>query len=126
MPLEIKFDPAEGIIESIFTGDIGFEELESEAYQTIELSKNHKVNKFLCDGRKAVVSQSIVAALDLERISEQEQVDRLSKIAIIAPESPETLHFAKFYETACLNRGWNVSVFEDRESAAAWLLKPFD
>jgi hypothetical protein len=43
------------------------------------------------------------------------------KIAeVIKPEHRE--HF-RFFETVCVNRGYRISVFEDRDSAIAWLLE---
>ena len=43
------------------------------------------------------------------------------RIAVVVPADPAIRDLAKFYESACLNRGWQVCVLESRDAAMAWL-----
>ena len=46
---------------------------------------------------------------------------RTLREAIVVPGSTLAAPDVQFYEDACRNRGWNVRLFPDRESAMAWL-----
>ena len=48
-------------------------------------------------------------------------LERLSRVALVYPRSPKAKEAARFYETACINRGWNVRLFPERDDAIEWL-----
>ena len=41
--------------------------------------------------------------------------------AVLLPLSPEMAREARGFETMCLNRGFEVRIFDDRSAALAWL-----
>jgi dihydroorotase len=43
------------------------------------------------------------------------------KEAILMPNLNDPVENVQFYETACLNRGYNVKVFNDKDNAVLWL-----
>jgi hypothetical protein len=59
----------------------------------------------------------------LHEIHEEMKLTRTSSIAVVTPKSKEGIRFTKFYETVCVNRGWDVKIFDEREDAIEWLLK---
>ena len=81
----------------------------------------HRINKALIDHRNV---ESVIS--DTMNVYHRPKVFRLIgvifgiKIAeIIKPEHVE--HF-KFFETVCRNLGYQLSVFQDKDEALAWLL----
>jgi hypothetical protein len=36
---------------------------------------------------------------------------------------PEHVYHFKFFETVCVNQGYQISVFQDREKALSWLFE---
>ena len=121
MSLEIKYNRKHHIVESIFSDIITEEELILETTQCIALGNENSTNLFLCDASNAIVYLGLINVLELEKIHIEENLERTSKIALIEPISKESKNFASFYETACLNRGWNVKIFQDRQTAIGWL-----
>jgi hypothetical protein len=45
------------------------------------------------------------------------------KIRIAEIIKPEHLKHFKFFETVCVNQGYQISIFQDKEKALSWLLK---
>ena len=123
MSLEIKFNNEYGIVESIFSNNVTNEELLRETKECIALAKENNSTLFLCDASNGISRMSIIHVFNLEKIHVKDKLNRISKIAIIEPSSKESKKFVGFYETACLNRGWNVKIFPERQSALVWLLK---
>lgn len=46
----------------------------------------------------------------------------IMKIRIAEVIKPEHMEHFKFFETVCVNQGFQMSMFRDREKALAWLL----
>jgi hypothetical protein len=82
---------------------------------------SHKMTRVLMDHR----SITDVAGKMAEVYERQEKFQSLGvavpvKIAEIA--NPNHMHFFSFLKTVLRNRGYDVEIFIDRESALAWLL----
>ena len=123
MSLKVKFNNEYGIVESVFSNNVTKEELLRETRECLALAKENKSTLFLCDAGNGTFRMSIIYVLNLEKMLVKDKLHRISKIAVIEPSSEESREFIKFYETACLNRGWNVKIFPDRQSTLVWLLK---
>ena len=55
------------------------------------------------------------------REHQHEGLSPSSRIAILVPSTGSAREAGQFYETVCLNRGWDAKVFPNRESAMSWL-----
>ena len=84
--------------------------------------KTNRITKALIDHRNLVdVTGSTMDIYNRTKLFRIIGVILRIKIAeIIKPEHME--HF-KFFETVCVNRGYNISVFQDREKALSWLFE---
>ena len=51
----------------------------------------------------------------------EEGLSRKARGALVLPDKPELRAHSRFYETVCLNRCWDVRVFEARPQAVEWL-----
>lgn len=100
----------------------GFD-LKEASTARIALGREKGVSKYLIDTTEVEVSSSATSdVLDLpDKVYSDKQVDYSSRIAIIEPKSAESRKMVKFYEDACVNRGWLVKMFKDRPSALGWL-----
>ena len=123
MSLEIKFNNEYGIVESVFSNNVTNEELLRETKECIALAKENNSTLFLCNASNGIFRMSILHVFNLEKIHGKDNLNRISKIAVIEPSTRESKEFVEFYETACRNRGWNVKIFSDRQSALVWLIK---
>jgi hypothetical protein len=50
-------------------------------------------------------------------------IGAIMKIRMAEIIKPEHLEHFKFFETVCVNQGYQVAIFQDREKAITWLLK---
>jgi len=83
--------------------------------------KNHQLTKALIDHRNVVgVTGGTSATYNRPKIFHFIGLTLGIKIAeIIRPEHEG--HF-RFFETVCINQGYRLSVFQDKEKALTWLL----
>lgn len=49
-------------------------------------------------------------------------IGAILKIKIAEIIKPDNLEHFKFFETVCINRGYQLAVFQDEDKAIAWLL----
>jgi len=76
---------------------------------------------FLADCRQVEANPSPVDLLQLIERFDTTREGRRFREAILLPRG-HAADAVRFYETACLNRGFQVRVFETREAAEAWLM----
>jgi hypothetical protein len=69
--------------------------------------------------------QPQLSVVDILYLPEQkyaaDKLDRKSRIAVLMPKDAAARKELQFYETVCLNRGWQVKIFNTKQEALAWL-----
>ena len=83
--------------------------------------KSHQFKKVLIDHRN--LSGVIGSTMDIynrPKALKDSGAEFGSKIAEII--KPEHVKLFRFFETVCVNRGFQVSIFQDKEKALSWLL----
>lgn len=123
MSLNVEYNNETGIVESILSNSISLEELYMMTYQSLALAKKHNSTKLLCDASNSINDIFIKHALELENVYEEEGLSKNVKIAVVEPIENKSKKFVSFYETACINKGWNAKVFPNRQLALEWLLE---
>jgi hypothetical protein len=123
MPWKISFDEQTRIVETTYTGLIGDAELREVALATLVVGREHSTGLYLGDCLDLEHAGSLFNVYDLVRFFESLPVERTIKEAILLPAAPNASNDLKFYETAALNRGYNVRVFNERAAAVRWLLE---
>lgn len=123
MPWNIYLHTDQPIIETRYWGLIGQTELSDAVTKTGDLITEHNRTLILsdCTGLEAG-GHSIV---DLYFIADELAKSGLADIikeAILLPTEIASTDMVRFWETACYNRGLKVRIFDQRESALAWLL----
>jgi len=111
------------MIEIVLTGKTSGEDLREITSKAIALSKKHDVTCFLIDATELELTASILDLVELP--SGQFITEGLrpgSRQALVLPKREKEKRDARFYETACLNRGWRVKSFPGRQEATEWLM----
>jgi hypothetical protein len=122
MPYKVGFNEHDLLVEIIYLGRLTAQELRDSTCEAFELANEHNTNRYLVDLVEADLSVSLMAIYDLPNHQYSElHVDRNSRIAVVRPRSERALEVAHFYETACLNSGWQAHVFATRQEALDWL-----
>ena len=127
MTWKIEYNDELQIVMLTYAGEITGEAIKAAAAARIAMGEKMGVTKYLIDTMKTQVGSS--ATFDIydvpSKIYPDKDVDRTSIIAVIKPELPMATKMVEFYEDACVNRGWLVRTFEDRDSAIKWLQEEF-
>jgi hypothetical protein len=124
MAWTLDYDPESGIIVTTYRGTSTVGDLRDASSAAIALGKTHESWRFLTDASEGSFDVALIALLNLPAKQYQaEGADRGSRVALLLPKSAKDRDLARFYETVCLNRGWLVQSFDDRDEARRWLLE---
>jgi hypothetical protein len=121
MEWDIVIHDEEGYAEIITSGLVDGEGTVDMANAIAKAMKSRRITKALIDHRNVEdVIQNISATYNRPKIFRLIGITLGIKIAeIIRPEHAG--HF-KFFETVCINQGYQLSVFQDKDEALIWLL----
>jgi len=123
MAWQAKFNPELKIIELTYTGTITPADLEEAYMASAELATQAGTAKFLADCSEMIGGSYLLTDLyNLIAKFEERRGAYVIKEALILPISTVPREDVKFYETACMNRGFNMKVFSTVEDALVWLL----
>ena len=111
------------MVTVVFSGAVSGTDLRDATVAAAALGQKHGVMRFLVDGMGIL---RLARELELfalpARMYDELGLDRSElRIAIVIPPADDLQQIVRFYETACLNRGWRVKVFAAFEPAVAWL-----
>ncbi len=122
MPWSVHYNPSLGIIEEVFYGLVATSELTEATSQRVSLQKETSITKILNDVSDIKLESSVIDILNFpDKQYSVENVDRKTCMALILPKCSKARDLAEFFMTACLNRGWTVRPFEERQRALDWL-----
>ena len=114
----VEYNPELRIVQVKYVGRITGDELRKTTIEVLDLAKANSTTLFLIDVSELENVASIFDVYELPKLYGELDADGDSKIALIMP-APDTAAAkdARFYETVCLNRGWQVKVFSERQEA---------
>jgi hypothetical protein len=121
MEYEITIHKEEEYIEIITRGMADKEGSLLMAKAITENMRKNSITKALIDHRKidAVSGQTIEI---YDRPGILKVIGVIMKIRIAEVINPAFIEHFRFFETVCKNRGYSISIHEDREKALDWLL----
>ena len=124
MSYEIKFIKENGIIEIKNKYDISYEKMISQTQEVIKLQHEKNTSLILTDfsSVKVNVDVNLSDIFQFPELYEQMGMDRKSRIAVLVSEMEVKTEELDFYETVCLNRGWNIRILLKKTEAIEWLL----
>ncbi len=123
MPYKINYLEKEEIVEVVSFGNLTIVDFMNQGKEAIELALEKKTNLFFADDTDVVGPIDISVIISIPGFWDRFGAPRTNRLAVLISKD-ETLHkdFI-FFETVCLNRAWNVRLFEKKEDAHEWLLK---
>jgi hypothetical protein len=121
MDWNIVLHDQDGYIEVVTGGVADAEGTVGMTQAIAQTMRSHRVTKALIDHRGVTdVIGGVSGTYNRPKLFRLLGVVLGIKIAeVIRPEHAE--HF-KFFELVCVNQGYNLSVFQDKDKALAWLL----
>ena len=124
MPWNVEYNSELGIVQGSYVGRVTADEFKEATIKAIGLAKDNNTNLFLIDDSEYEGGASLFGLFELPDLHVEMEADRSSRAALILPSSGTVAsEDARFYETLCLNRGWQVKVFSKRQDAIDWLMK---
>ena len=124
MSSDVRYDASSGLIEIVYSGEVTASEMRETVRRRIAIQKETGATKVLADASGVRVSPSITDLFGLpSKLFAEEDAKRSTMVALVLPDSAGPRERARFLETASVNRGWLMRVFEDRQSAVAWLME---
>jgi len=122
MAYTLKFNPTLKIVELVFTGRLTAQESREATSEAIALGKKYGDADALVDAMDIELDVSILDLVDLpDRLYVEEDMSRRIRVAVVSPRPPKKEGNVRFYETSCLNRGWQVRLWPNRDDAIEWL-----
>ncbi len=123
MPVITRYNEPLELVESTWIGVITQQELAETNEEHTRLHIDYGVQSFLND--LSSIEKLSLSINDLFQLPskkyDESSASRMIRIALIKPSIPDAEDLLTFYETACLNRGWNVQIFVEHSSAFEWL-----
>jgi hypothetical protein len=117
-----KLNAELGIVDSAYAGLTTAADFRKGTTAAIALAKQAGTTRHLVDTSELVFAASLIDLYLLPASQfEREQADRRSRVALIPPADEKAREAIHFYQTACVNRGWTVKLFADRQAAIGWL-----
>ncbi len=109
------------IIKLIYAGNVTSEQLREALIECATLAKKENILHFIADTTKLVDGHSVFDLYSVIQLFDSIGFDHNIKEAVLVQVGSPALNGASFYETACLNRGYNVKIFSDETKAIDWL-----
>ena len=122
MDWKIDINENNKYIEVITSGIANNEESLNMAKEISHTMKTNRITKALIDHSNLVsVTGATIDIYNRPKIFKI--IGLILRVKIAEVIKPEHIDHFKFFETVCRNRGYQLSIFQDRDKALAWLLE---
>ena len=122
MTTTLEYNSKLHIIEIVHTGLTPVANLTAVTTKGIELTKEKNIFDVLIDATEIELVTSLCDIFNLPaKQYVEESLDHRIRIGLVQPKLTKEKEDAQFYETACINRGWFVKTFSNRNDAIDWL-----
>jgi len=111
------------LVELVYKGKVTPADLHEALLAAVKLAKENNCILFLADCSEMEGGHSVVDLYGLISLYESVGLQLKMKEALLLPSMKSPKEDVKFYETACLNKGFNVKVFSQKEKALTWLIQ---
>ncbi len=111
----------EGIFLITNIGKFTHKDFMKQAIEAIKIAETQNCHKFLSDCTSMYLETNTMNIYDTSGYYNEINVSRESKIALLVPPGHKSEKDLKFFETVNVNKGWQIKLFGDKESAVKWL-----
>lgn len=122
MPYKIAVSDSHDYICLDYYGNVSKDDLADSISGCKKLYVETGISLFLADCTEMFAEHSILDIFSKVDSFQSLEMKKDFREAIIIPKESESKDKVNFYETACLNRGYNVRIFENKDDAVVWLL----
>jgi len=122
MPVNVDFLPEDRLIIIQYSGTATWEDFQAATEKADQYIKSRDCRSVLVDMRDTEPAVSLGRIFDMAKVYDSIGVPRNVKIAMVGPKTAPGYDDFQFYETVCRNRGFEVEVFDEMNSAKEWLL----
>lgn len=123
MPWRVIVCPDHPIVETSYSGLLTPSELTSAVHETLAAAEQEGVNRLLADCTTLEGGHSVVDLYTLAKEVAERGIMWTIREAVLLPRRPDAGEKVRFWETTCINRGFTVRLFDDRQAALDWLLE---
>jgi hypothetical protein len=120
MPYSVALDPELALIRVAYSGTISPGDLQQAFLELFNLCRTTGQYSILADCTQMTGGHTLFDLMELISQFEPRGVPRTFKEAVLM-HAPLNRRETEFYETAAMNRGFNVRLFESEAEAIAWL-----
>lgn len=122
MPWEVRVLEDAPVLETIFSGVLSPAELSDAVRETFRLAQLHDRWLILGNCIGLGTGHSLFDLYGLVDFLEASGLQHKIREAVLLPDLGEPAENVRFWETACLNRGIRVQIFQEHQAALDWLL----
>ncbi|MDK9699790.1 MAG: hypothetical protein OEM52_06580 [bacterium] len=123
MPWGAQYNSVLKCVELNYIGQVSAKDLFDAFIVAGNLAQENNTIKFLADCTLLTGGHTLADVFTLISNYSAGGVHVRFREAILLPKQEAAVQEVAFYETACLNRGFDVKVFTNRAEAEAWLVK---
>jgi hypothetical protein len=121
MSYEITFIEKNGVVAIYNKGEIDYDELAKQSQEAIKLGREKNSRLFLTDFSNVEVNANMLEIFKFPGMYEQSGMSKLSKIAVVVSKKELKTEKMSFYDDICVNRGWQIKIFLQKDLALEWL-----
>ena len=125
MPWRVEYHQDQKIVEVAYSGATNASDIRAGTLEAIGLAREYEADRGLVDCSEQTKTASMPELVELPRLYQDEGLTRNVRIAFVEPARRELRELAIFYETVCLNRGWQIRRFASHGDAVDWLQSSF-
>ncbi len=122
MPIEVDYSREEKMILLKCHGKITIDDVETATIEGSRLIKSHESCKALVEIGQLEPAVNLVDIYGLPKLYESLGIPATMMIAVVASGLKEDYGDFQFYETVCINRGFQVKAFDNTRRAREWLV----
>ena len=121
MAWQVQYLPDQEIILVENSGDLTHQDFKDQSRDVAVLSEATQVFRILSDNTEMHTRIGTADIYEFPKIYREAGLSARSKIAVLISAEDTRIDDFKFYETVCLNRGYQSRIFFDDELALGWL-----
>lgn len=123
MAWKVELDAEHGFIHTVYSGIVTKNDILASMTETLKMLSGKGPQKFLSEWIDATSTLSTTDIFTIPGEWEAAEASKGSVLALVVQKDVKSLRDAKFYENTCVNRGWRVRIFTQRNDAIKWLDK---
>jgi hypothetical protein len=121
MSWTVEYEPEKALVVVAGTGEMKDEDASAQTAEAVCYLKQNHAEAILVDYSHAVSEVSLPNLYWLPDYCAQLGAPWNIRVAVLLPRTRYRLESFQFFELVCKNAGYNVRLFETKETAEAWL-----